>query len=59
MKAAEQEVTAPVDGPLQWRDRVTEIDRTVEALEEERASLVQKLADEGFALIGHTANSAV
>lgn len=47
------------DGPLQWRDRITEIDRTVEALEEERASLIQKLADEGFALIGHTANSAV
>lgn len=45
------EVTAPVDGPLQWRDRVTEIDRTVEALEEERASLIQKLADEGFKLI--------
>lgn len=46
-----KEVTAPNDGPLQWRDRVTEIDRTVEALEEERASLIQKLADEGFKLI--------
>ena len=45
------EVTAPVDGPLQWRDRVTEIDRAVEALEEERASLIQKLADEGVKLI--------
>jgi len=45
------EVTAPNDGPLQWRDRVTEIDRAVEALEEERASLIQKLADEGFKLI--------
>jgi len=45
------EVTAPVDGPLQWRDRVTEIDRAVEALEEERASLIQRLADEGFKLI--------
>lgn len=53
------EVTEPVDGPLQWRDRITEIDRTVESLEKERASLIQKLADEGFALIGHTANSAV
>lgn len=45
------EVTAPNDGPLQWRDRITEIDREVEALEEERASLIQKLADEGFKLI--------
>lgn len=40
-----------VDGPLQWRDRITEIDREVEALEEERASLIQRLADEGFKLI--------
>lgn len=48
---ASPEVTAPVDGPLQWRDRITEIDRAVEALEEERASLIQKLADEGFKLI--------
>jgi len=47
---ASTEVTTPVDGPLQWRDRVTEIDRTVESLEEERASLIQKLADEGFKL---------
>jgi hypothetical protein len=46
-----QEVTAPNDGPLQWRDRITEIDREVESLEEERASLIQKLADEGFKLI--------
>jgi hypothetical protein len=53
------EVTAPVDGPLQWRDRITEIDRAVEALEEERASLIQRLADEGFALIGRKSNSAV
>ena len=51
VKAAEAEVTAPNDGPLQWRDRVTEIDRTVEALEEERASLIQKLADEGLQLL--------
>lgn len=51
VKAAEPEVTAPIDGPLQWRDRITEIDREVEALEEERASLIQKLADEGFKLI--------
>lgn len=51
VEAAAPEVTAPVDGPLQWRDRIAEIDRNVEALEEERASLIQKLADEGFKLI--------
>ena len=39
------------DGPLQWRDRITEIDRIVEALEEERVSLVQRLEGEGFRLI--------
>ena len=39
------------DGPLQWRDRITEIDRTVEALEEERVALVQRLEGEGFRLI--------
>ncbi len=49
------EVTAPNDRPLQWRDRITEIDRSVEALEEERASLIQKLADEGFKLINREA----
>lgn len=39
------------ENPLQWRDRITEIDATVEALEEERASLIKRLEDEGFALI--------
>ncbi|HEY9816262.1 MAG TPA: hypothetical protein V6D20_10760, partial [Candidatus Obscuribacterales bacterium] len=38
-------------GPIQWRDRIREIDITVEALEEERAGLVQQLEDEGFRLI--------
>lgn len=43
----------PVErGPLQWRDRITEIDATTSALATERADLVQKLASEGFALIG-------
>lgn len=37
--------------PIKWRDRITEIDATVEALEEERASLVQLLEAEGFRLI--------
>lgn len=39
-------------GPIQWRDRITEIDATAKALTTERAELVQKLASEGFALIG-------
>ena len=39
-------------GPLQWRDRIAEIDSTTQALTTERAELVQKLASEGFALIG-------
>ena len=34
------------------RDRITEIDATTQALTAERADLVQKLASEGFALIG-------
>jgi len=38
-------------GPLQWRDRINEIDFTVKALAGERASLVLKLADEGLQLI--------
>lgn len=41
-----------VEGPIQWRDRITEIDATTQALTAERADLVQKLASEGFALIG-------
>lgn len=52
-----------VEGPLQWRDRITDLDeerKTIDALyqvnitriETERADLVQKLASEGFALIG-------
>ena len=41
----------PDINPIQWRDRVTEIDREVEALEEERAILIQKLADEGLQLL--------
>lgn len=40
------------DGPIKWRDRITEIDSTTQALTTERAELVQKLASDGFALIG-------
>jgi len=38
-------------GPVQWRDRIREIDTTFEAMTAERAELVSKLAGEGFALI--------
>jgi hypothetical protein len=37
--------------PLQWRDRIKEIDATTDALATERADLISKLAAEGFALI--------
>lgn len=50
-KPAELRYDPCADGPLQWRDRITEIDRTVEALEEERVALVQRLEGEGFRLI--------
>lgn len=46
------ETLSAVDGPFQWRDRITEIDSTASALAIERAELAQKLASEGFALIG-------
>lgn len=49
-------------GPIEWRDRIRQIDaeeskrneehrKAIEALEEERLSLVQKLESEGFKLI--------
>lgn len=55
-------VEIAVDGPLDWRDRIREIDseeskrneehrQAIEAMEKERLSLVQKLEDEGFKLI--------
>lgn len=42
---------ATLDNPLAWRDRIKEIDTTVEALEDERSALIQRLADEGLALL--------
>lgn len=39
------------DGPIKWRDRIREIDSTVESLEEERESLIQRLEEEGFKLL--------
>lgn len=46
-----------LDGPFGWRDRITEIDATAKALTTERSELVQKLASEGFALIGRATDS--
>jgi hypothetical protein len=39
------------DGPLRWRDRISEIDAQAKAMATEREFLVSKLAGEGFALI--------
>ncbi len=61
-KSSPVEPVAPISGPLQWRDRITEIDAeskleserhnsAMTALDTERAELVQKLASEGLALI--------
>lgn len=41
-----------LDGPLQWRDRIAEINRMMADLRAEKAGLLIKLSDEGFALIG-------
>lgn len=58
-----ESVLSRIEGPLQWRDRIAEIDTDVKfeedrhnanmaCMAQERAELVQKLASEGFALIG-------
>lgn len=41
------------------RDRITEIEATTSALTTERAELVQKLASEGFALIGRAHDAPI
>jgi hypothetical protein len=43
--------------PVKWRDRIREIDASIEAMTVERAELVSKLAGEGFALIVQTAET--
>lgn len=61
------EPLAPISGPLQWRDRITEIDAESKAenerhrvamgkLDSERTVLVLKLASEGLALIERKAD---
>lgn len=41
----------PLGGPIHWRDRIRDIDSAVEALEEERVSLIQRLESEGLQLL--------
>lgn len=59
---AEMPAAKYFDGPLQWRDRIAEIDaeskaeaerhcQVMNALDAERSELVQKLASEGLAMI--------
>lgn len=44
-------VAAAITDPIYCRDRIKDIDLTIQSLEEERASLIQLLADGGFQLI--------
>ena len=49
---AEMPAAKYFDGPLQWRDRIFEIDKQSAELKQERIELVQKLASEGLQLTG-------
>lgn len=40
-----------VDGPLLWRDTVNELDAYIEEFTREREALINRLAEEGFALL--------
>ena len=40
-----------VDGPLVWRDTVIELDAYIEGFTRERESLINRLTEEGFALL--------
>jgi hypothetical protein len=40
-----------VDGPLRWRDCVNELDAYIEEFTREREALINRLAEEGFALL--------
>lgn len=44
--------TDQIDGPIKWRDTVNELDAYIEKFTRERESLINRLAEEGFALIG-------
>jgi len=41
-----------IDGPIKWRDTVNELDAYIEEFTRQREALINRLADEGFALIG-------
>ena len=40
-----------IDGPIKWRDTVNELDAYIEEFTREREALINRLAEEGFALI--------
>ena len=40
-----------IDGPILWRDTVNELDAYIEEFTREREALINRLAEEGFALI--------
>ena len=41
-----------IDGPIKWRDTVNELDAYIEEFTRERDALIDRLAEEGFSLIG-------
>lgn len=43
--------TDQIDGPIKWRDEVTELNAYIEKFTRERDELIERLASEGFALI--------
>lgn len=43
--------TDQIDGPIKWRDTVSELDAYIEEFTRERDALIELLASEGFALI--------
>lgn len=43
--------TDQIDGPIKWRDTVNELDAYIEEFTRERESLINRLAEEGFALL--------
>jgi hypothetical protein len=43
--------TDQIDGPILWRDCVNELDAYIEEFTREREALINRLAEEGFALI--------
>lgn len=48
-----------MDNPIEMRNRVLEIDRTIRAMQQERSEITQKLHKMGFQLIGFFNNPVV